>query len=294
MGKEIEDINKTHEFFQEEMDNIEMQVTDVEMSVKGAHSAILLMQEEIMDFNDIVANVNNQVERIQVEDVVWCHSQITALEKLNNPANCSLWQLVNSLSTRLESQEDLISDLRTDLAGAHEKIGVLEMLLALVQGRDLLLEVMESSPSPTDLTSEDSEHADVNDGGAMMVEDSKDERENIPPPPPILPHQDTPHPAPVFCSLIPIEDPAPTPAVEVVDVDAEGEDDTWYIPPVRRRRVHPLDEFTTAAIQPVPEYVEDRREDPMAGPHRDDLPADGSEDELWANLGDNLRSHLTE
>jgi hypothetical protein len=103
--------------------------------------------------------------------------------------------------------------------------------------------------------------------------------ENVPPPPPpILPCQDTPHPAPVLCSLIPIEDPAPAPVAEVVDIDAEGEDDAWYIPPIHHRQIHPLDEFTTMAVQPMPEYVEDRREDVMAGPHRDDLPADGSKD----------------
>jgi hypothetical protein len=152
---------------------------------------------------------------------------------------------------------------------------------------------MEASPTPTDLMSEDSEYADVGGGGAMMVEDSKDERENIPPPP-ILPHQDTPHPAPVLCTLIPLEELAPTPAVEVMDDDAEGEDDAWYIPPIHHRRIHPLDEFTTTAVQPVPEYMEDWREDPMAGSHQDDLSADGSEDELWANLGINLRARLTE
>jgi hypothetical protein len=54
-------------------------------------------------------------------------------------------------------------------------------------------------------------------------------------------------------------------------------------------QIHALDKFTTAAVEPVPEYVEDRREDLLASPHHDDLPMDGSEDELWANLGVNLR-----
>jgi hypothetical protein len=241
-----------------------------------------------------MANVNNELERIQQEDVAWCQSRILALEKPNNPANCSLWQLVNSLSSRLESQEDLISNLKTGLARANEKIGVLEMSLALIRSRVGLLEdVMESSLTSTNLMSDD-EYADVDDGGAMMVEDSEDEWENVPPPPPVLPCQDTPHPAPVFRSLIPIEDLAPTPAVGVVGVDAEGEDDVWYIPPIHCCWIHPLDEFTTAAVEPVPKYVEDRREDPFAGPHWDDLLVDGSEDELWANLGVNLRSCLTE
>jgi hypothetical protein len=78
--------------------------------------------------------------------------------------------------------------------------------------------------------------------------------------------------------------------VEVVDIDAEGEDDAWYIPPIHCWQIHPLDEFTTAAVDPVPGYVEDHQEDPLAGSHQDDLLADGSEDKLWVNLGVNLRS----
>jgi hypothetical protein len=150
---------------------------------------------------------------------------------------------------------------------------------------------MEAAPTPTDLTSEESEYADMDDGGAMMVEDSEDKRENMPPPPSVI-RTATPHPAPVLRELIPIKDPAPVPAVEVVDV--EGEDDVWYIPPIMRHRIHALDEYTTAVVEPVLEYVEDRREDLLAGPHRDDLPMDGSEDELWANLGVNLRDHCAE
>jgi hypothetical protein len=155
------------------------------------------------------------------------------------------------------------------------------------KGRVLTLEdVMEAAPTPTDLTSEDSEYADVDDGGAMMVEDLEDERENMPPPPPVI-CTTTSHPAPVLWELIPIKDPAPIPVVEVVDV--EGEDDVWYIPPVIRCQIHALDKYTTAAVEPVLEYVEDHREDLLASPHRDDLPMDGSGDELWANLGVNLR-----
>jgi hypothetical protein len=216
-----------------------MRTTDVEMSVRGAHFAIALMQEDLWELNDIVTNTNNTVERIQVEDVAWCRSRISVLEKPNNPTNHSLWQLINSLLTRLECQEDLISDLKTGLARVHEKIGVLEMSSALVQTRVASLEdVMESSSTPTDLTlDDDSEYTDVDDGGAMMVEDSEEEQENVPPPPPILPHQDTPHPAPVFRSLILIKELAPTPVAEVVDVDAEGEDDAWYIPPIHHCQI---------------------------------------------------------
>jgi hypothetical protein len=123
----------------------------------------------------------------------------------------------------------------------------------------------------------------------MLVDDSEDERDQenivpIPIPPPAT-RLDTPRPPTILRELIPIEAPAPVPAVEV----DEGEDDAWYIPPIHRRRIHPLSEFTTAPVDPVPTYVEDRREDPLAGPSREDLAVDGSEDEMWANLGVNRR-----
>jgi hypothetical protein len=71
---------------------------DMEMSVQGAHQMTALLKKELRDLNDLAANLNNQLERVQVEDVSWCRSWITALEKLNNPANKSLWQLINWLS----------------------------------------------------------------------------------------------------------------------------------------------------------------------------------------------------
>jgi hypothetical protein len=222
---------------------VEMRVINTEMSLKGAHTMIALTKEdvsrvwmEINSMNDSLANYSNQLEVVRQEDVAWCCSRITALEKPNNPANHSLWRLVNALSTRLDRQEDEIKDLKSGLVRAHEKIGNLEMSSSLVRGRVSTLEdVMEAAPTPTDLMS-DEEYADVDD----------------------------------------------------------GEDDAWYIPPIMRRRIHALDEYTTAAVEPVPEYVEDRREDPSAGPHRDDLPADGLGDELWANLGVNLRDRRAE
>jgi hypothetical protein len=292
MNQEIEDQGQALGGLRSEFDDVEMWVLDAEMSLKGAHTMLASTKEdvvglkvEVRDLNDLAANLNNQLERVQMEDVSWCWSRISALERPNNPANRSLWQLVNSLSSRLDRQEDEIKDLKSGLAHAHEKIGGLEMSASLVWGRVSTLEdVMEAAPTPTNLTLEE-EYADVNDGGVMMVEDSEDERENMPPPPMVI-RTATPHPAPVLRELIPIENPAPTPAIEV---DAEGEDDAWYIPPVMRHRIHALDEYTTAAVEPVPEYVEDRREDLSAGPHRDDLPMDGSGDELWANLGVNLR-----
>jgi hypothetical protein len=147
---------------------------------------------------------------------------------------------------------------------------------------------MEIDPPMTDLTSLDGselEYTDVDDGGAMMVEDSEDEWEKMPPPPVVI-WVGTPHPV-VLCELIPIEEPAlVTPAIEI----DKGEDDVWYIPPVMRHWIHALNEYSPAIVDPVPDYVESRREDPMAGPHRGDLPEDGLEDELWVNLGIHLRS----
>jgi hypothetical protein len=127
----------------------------------------------------------------------------------------------------------------------------------------------------------------------MLVDDLEDERDQenivpIPAPPPVI-HIATPRPPTVLRELIPIDNPAPlVPAAE----GEEGEDDMWYIPPITCCRIHALDKFTTAAVEPVPEYVEDWRDDPVAGPSWDDLPADGSEDELWVNLGVHHRAGL--
>ena len=252
------------------------------------------VKEEVRDLSDLCGNINNQVERIQVEDISWCQSRISTLEKPNNPANKSLWQLVNLLSRRVEDQADLIKDLSSGLVGVKERVSVLEMSLSMIHSRvSVLEEAMEIDPPITDLSgdndSTDSEYADVDDGGAMFVDDSEDERdqENIVPiliPPPVV-CLDTPRPPTILRELIPIEAPAPVPAVEV----DEGEDDVWYIPPIHRRCIHPLSEFTTAPVDPVLEYVKDRQEDPVAGPSREDLAVDGSEDEMWANLRVNRR-----
>jgi hypothetical protein len=176
-----------------------------------------------------------------------------------------------------------------------DRIRVLEMSSSMIRSRVLTLEeAMEIDSPVTDLSGEDSmdsEYADVNDGGAMLVDDSEDERDQeivvpIPIPPPAI-RIDTPRPPTVLRELIPIEDPAPVvPAVEV----EEGEDDMWYIPPIMCHQIHALDEFTTAAVKPVPEYIEDQRDDPVAGPSQDDLPADGLENELWVNLGVHRRA----
>ena len=213
------------------------------------------------------------------------------LEKPNNPANKSLWQLVNLLSRRVEDQADLIKDLSSGLVGAKERVSILEMSSSMIRSRvSVLEEAMEIDPPITDLSgdddSTDSEYADVDDGGAMLVDDSENQENVVPIPiPPPATRLDTPRPPTVLRELIPIEDPAPVPAVEV----DEGEDDAWYIPPVMRRRIHALDEYSTSRVDPVPEYVEDHRDDPSAGPSREDLAVDGLEDEMWANLGVNRR-----
>jgi hypothetical protein len=107
----------------------------------------------------------------------------------------------------------------------------------------VLEEAMEIDPPVTDLSgddnSTDSEYADVDDGGAMLVDDSEDERDQenvvpIPVPPPVI-RLNTPRPPTILRELIPIEAPTPEPAMEV----DEGEDDAWYIPPIHRRRIHP-------------------------------------------------------
>ena len=183
------------------------------------------------------------------------------MEKPNNPANKLLWQLVNLLSCQVEDQADLIKDLSSSLVGAKERVSVLEMSSAMIQSRvSVLEEAMEIDPLVTDLSDDSSnlEYADVDDGEAMLVDDLEEERDQenvvlilIPPPVICL---DTPRPPTILWELIPIEAPAPVPAVEV----DEGEDNTWYIPPILRRQIHPLSEFTTAPVDPVLEYVEDR------------------------------------
>ena len=100
----------------------------------------------------------------------------------------------------------------------------------------------------------------------------------------------TPHPAIVLRMLIPVDDPAPV--VPAVEADAEGEDDSWWIPPVYRCQVLLLDEYSSACVDPDPNYVELVREDPMVGSQWDDLPLDESDDEMWAELGVHAHQHI--
>jgi hypothetical protein len=80
------------------IDVLEDSMMDVEMSAQGAHCMIATPQDDVWDLNELLANLINQLEHIQVEDVSWCRSWITQLEKPNYPTNCSLWHLANSLS----------------------------------------------------------------------------------------------------------------------------------------------------------------------------------------------------
>jgi hypothetical protein len=263
MDKEIGDCNAAQKTFWTDLDLLEDRTMDVEMSASGAHRMIGEVKEEVQDLSTLCGNLNNQVETMQTEGIAWCRLRISVLEKPNNPANRSLWQLVNLLVRRVDDQADLIKDLSSGLAVAKERVSVLEMSSAMIRSRvSVLEEAMEIDPPVTDLSgdddSTDSEYADVDDGGAMLVDDSEEERDQenivpIPIPPPVV-RLDTPRPPTILQELIPIEAPAPVPAVEV----DEGEDDAWYIPPIHRRRIHPLSEFTAAPVDPVPEYVEDR------------------------------------
>jgi hypothetical protein len=284
MDKEVDCLTESQKTFRTNLDVLEDKVMDVEMSAKGAHTMLAPVKEDVQEVNDTVANLSNQLEMVRVEDVAWCRSRILVLEKPNNPANKSLWLLVNQLSRRVEDQQDLIAALQAGMIGTKERVGVLEISSVMIWLRVLIIEdAMEIDPPVTDLLEEDStdsEYADVDDGGAMLVEDSEEERENMAPPPPVI-RIATPHPAPVLRELIPIEEPAPLyPGVEV-----EGEDDMWYIPPTMRHWIHAIDEFSVHQVDPLPEYVEEVRNDLLAGPPREDLAADGSEDEMWAALG---------
>ena len=114
------------------------------------------VKEEDRDLSDLCGNINNQVERIQVEDILWCRSRISALEKPNNPANKSLWQLVNLLSHQVEDQADLIKDLQSGLVGVKERVSVLEMSSSMIHLRvSVLEEVMEIDPPVKNLSGDE-------------------------------------------------------------------------------------------------------------------------------------------
>ena len=98
MDKEISDLQQNSKLLRNDVDLFNNRMMDVEMSSSGAHRMIEDVKEEVRDLSDLCGNLNNQVETMQVEGIDWCQSRISALEKPNNPANKSLWQLVNLLS----------------------------------------------------------------------------------------------------------------------------------------------------------------------------------------------------
>jgi hypothetical protein len=229
------------------------------------------VKEEVRDLSDYsLGTSHNQVETMRVEDVcvVVC-SRISALEKPNNPANKSLWSLVNLLvssGSRISRTGSLpFKDLRAELASGKERVGVLEMSSAMIRSRVLrsLEEAMEIDPPVTDLSgdddSTDSEYADVDDGGAMLVEDLAEEgdRENMAPdsnPSSYRSGLDTPPPAYyVSRELIPIEGScsALSPVLRLLRVRTT----LWYIPPIHASSdpCH-LSEFSVhqAPVDPVP------------------------------------------
>jgi hypothetical protein len=187
MDKEVNRLMDGQSSFWNDLDVLEDRVMDVEMSAKGAHMMMAPLKEDVRDLNDTVANLSNQLELVCVENVAWCRSRISSLEKPNNPANKSLWLLVNQLSCRVKDQQDQIAALQAGMIGMKERVGVLEMSSTMIRLRvQTLEEVMEIDPPVTDLSgddSTDSEYVDVDDGGAMMVGDSEDERENMALPP---------------------------------------------------------------------------------------------------------------
>jgi hypothetical protein len=252
MDKEVDCLAESQKTFRNDLDVLEDRVMDVEMSTKGAHTMMAPLKDDVQELNDTVANLSNQLEMVHMEDIAWCRSRISSLEKPNNPANKSLWSLVNQLSRQVEDQADQIATLQAGMIGTKERVGTLEMSSVMIRSRVAIIEdAMEIDPPITDISEEstDLEYADVDDGGAMLVEDLEEERENMAPPPPLVIRVSTLHPAPVLRELIPIEEPAPLyPGVEV-----EGEDDTWYIPPTMRRRIHAIDEFSVHRVDPLPE-----------------------------------------
>jgi hypothetical protein len=102
MDKEIDDCNVAQKTFRTDLDLLKDRTMDVEMSTSGAHRMIGEVKAEVQDLSDLCGNLNNQVELMRVDDILWCRSRISVLEKPNNPANQSLWQLVNLLVRRVD------------------------------------------------------------------------------------------------------------------------------------------------------------------------------------------------
>ena len=84
MDKEISDLQGGQKTLWTDVNLLEDRMMDMEMSTSGAHRMIGEVKDNVRDLNDLATNINNQVERIQVEDISWCWSRISLLEKPNN------------------------------------------------------------------------------------------------------------------------------------------------------------------------------------------------------------------
>ena len=65
-------------------------------------------------------------------DIAWYQSQISALEKPNNPANKSLWHLLNQFVHQVEDLEDQVAELKAGSVRSGDRLGVLEMLSLMI------------------------------------------------------------------------------------------------------------------------------------------------------------------
>ena len=76
MDKEISDLQSGQKTFWTDINLLKARMMDVEMSASRAHCMIVEVKEKVRDLNDLAANINNQVERIQVEDIscCWCRA----------------------------------------------------------------------------------------------------------------------------------------------------------------------------------------------------------------------------
>jgi hypothetical protein len=108
MDKEVDRLMEGQKTFRTDLDILEDWVMDVKMSTKGAYMMMAPLKEDVQDLNDTVANLSNQLEMVCVEDVAWCRSQISALEKPTtlptNPFGClSTSSLVRSRISKIRS-----------------------------------------------------------------------------------------------------------------------------------------------------------------------------------------------
>jgi hypothetical protein len=111
----VEEMDCDQVQFRIDLDLLKDYMTDVDMSTKGVHQMLAPLKDNIWDLNDLAANLSNQLEQVQVEDISWCQSRIAMLEKPNNPTNHLLWQLVNCFIHQVEDQANEIAALKVGL-----------------------------------------------------------------------------------------------------------------------------------------------------------------------------------